>query len=135
MQLIELIMAAVVFSGAASCSLQLWGQAASGAHRAEHLEQLQQRIELDRLQLQAHWQRLLSAAPVCSSAVTEIVSIAAALPLPPQVQRRTRVDDHSAGVWVHWQATDTPGLERERLFTAAGLGFCPPEPSDTGASA
>lgn len=128
MQLLEVMVAATVFSAAAGSSLQLWSQAASGTQRSEQREQLQERIELDRLQLAAHWRRALQPDQACAVDQNRLLSVAAVLPVPPQLQRQVLADPTSGGVLVRWSAGETPAIARERLFTLAGLGLsCPTE--------
>lgn len=56
MQLVEVMVAATVFAMATVGSVQLWSRAALGSQQVEIHQQQGERIELDRLQLQARWQ-------------------------------------------------------------------------------
>ena len=59
MHLIEVVIAGSVFAVASSSSMQLWSNTAVQAHQLTSREQLEQRIEQDRLQLQTLWQNQL----------------------------------------------------------------------------
>ena len=123
MHLIEVTLAAVVFSAASGSSLQLWSRAASGSQVVEQREELQERIELDRLQLSAHWRRSLSLGQMCAVDQRWLLDMAAALPVPPRLQRQLLPDQSTGGVWVRWSADERAGVARQRLFTPTGLGL------------
>jgi len=124
MQIVEVLVAAVVFSAASASSLQLWSQAAVSAEGAQRQAQQLERIELDRLQLQAHWRRDLEAEAACGDGGDAMKAVAAALPVPPQLQRELLPSSEPAGVLVRWRVASEPALQRERLFTPEGLGVC-----------
>jgi hypothetical protein len=124
MQIVEVLVAAVVFSAASASSLQLWSQAAVSAEGAQRQALQLERIELDRLQLQAHWRRDLGAEAACGDGGDAMKAVAVALPVPPQLQRELLPSPEPAGVLVRWRVASEPALQRERLFTPAGLGVC-----------
>ena len=124
MHLVEVVVAAAVFSAASGSSLQLWSHATGTSHRAELRHQLLERIDLDRLQLQAHWRQELEGGSGCEVGSEALMDVASSLPEPPQL-RRAVVPVHSGeGVQVRWQVADDPATTRERVFTPAGLGLC-----------
>lgn len=122
MQLVEVMVAAAVFTAASGSSLQLFAQAAGSSQQAELRQQRIERIELDRLQLQAHWRRELEAADACALSAEELRALAASLPVPPQVQREVVLSDQLDELRLRWRFTGEPGVVRERLVTTAGLG-------------
>lgn len=124
MQLIEVMVAAAVFSAATGSSLQLWSRAASSNQRLEQRHMLQERIELDRLQLQAHWRQAFSTAEACPVDGARLAAAAAGAPVPPQLERELIQIDGDGGIGVRWRAVGPSKLERQRLFTPAGLGLC-----------
>ena len=122
MQLVEVMVAAAVFTAASGSSLQLFAQAAGSSQQAELRQQRIERIELDRLQLQAHWRRELEAADACALSAEELRALAASLPAPPQLQREVVLSDQPDELRLRWRFTGEPGVVRERLVTTAGLG-------------
>ena len=124
MQLLEVSLAAALFGAATTGSLQLWasgmGQQQTLATRSELLE----RMELDRLQLQARWRQALPEGAVCSSYEGGMLDVAQQIQTPPQVSRVLEPLRDVPGVRVVWSSPGQAGLDRSRWFTAAGLGLC-----------
>ena len=128
MNLVEVMVAAAVFAAATGSSVQLWASAASSSQRTDLQQQLLERMELDRLQLQAHWRRELLATSRCGELAAALQASATAVMPPPQLQRSLIPAAVGDGVQVVWHALEVPALQRQRQFTAAGLGLCAPEP-------
>jgi hypothetical protein len=122
MQLVEVMMAAAVFTAASGGSLQVFARMASSSQQAELRQRQLERIELDRLQLQALWRRELLGQAVCISSIDQIRAMAATLPPPPQVVRDLRAGDQVDELRLRWRFEGEPGVVRERLLTMAGLG-------------
>ena len=131
MQLIEVMVAAAIFTAASGSSLQLWSRAAGTTQQAEWREQQLERIELDRLQLQARWRHELAGVSGCLISRDQLIAVASVLPVPPQLRRELLPADQDDGLRVRWRAERDPALQRERLFTPAGLGLCQGEPPIT----
>jgi hypothetical protein len=126
MQLVELMVAASVFMAASAGSLQLFAQAASSSQASERRQQQLERIELDRLRLQAFWRRQLDGASSCDVTPEHLRELAASVPPPPQLQRELLVADQQGELRLRWRFEDQPAVVRERLVTPAGLGLaCP----------
>lgn len=134
MQLVELMVAASLFAGAISGSLQLWSDAAATSQRLDHRQLLLERIELDRLQLMAQWRRHAVSSQLCPGDPDALVQSAAHLPPPPQLQRFLERQPNGPGVKVRWSVASDPTLQRQRLFTAAGLGLCRAVPLTTASA-
>ena len=84
MQLVEVMVAAAVFTAASGSSLQLFAQAAVSSQATELRQQQLERIELDRLQLQAHLGKVCQAqrsapAPVGDGAIVLAINHHAAV--------------------------------------------------------
>ncbi|MBV2351504.1 hypothetical protein KUL97_07260 [Synechococcus sp. HK05] len=124
MQLVEVMVAASVFAMATGSSVQLWSRAALGSQQVEMQQQQAERVELDRLQLQARWQAELR--PSCSVSPAQLITVAERVPVPPQLRREVVPVDQGAALQVRWWLEASPANARERLFTAAGLGLCDP---------
>ena len=131
MQLIEVMVASAVFTAAAGSSLQLWSQAAGTTQQAELRQQHLDRIELDRLQLQAHWRHNLAREPGCLISRAQLIATASAVAVPPQLLRELSLSDQAGALQVRWRVAGDPSLQRERLFTPAGLGLCQAKPPST----
>jgi type II secretory pathway component PulJ len=125
MQLVEVMVAASVFTAAAGGSLQLFAQAASSSQQSELRQQQLERVELDRLQLQAHWRRQLQGEASCSVNPEQLQAMAAQLQPPPQVQREVLPGEQAEELRVRWRIAGHMSVVRERWVTAAGLGLCP----------
>jgi hypothetical protein len=116
------MVAAAVFTAASGSSLQLFAQAASSSQQRELHQQRIERIELDRLQLQAHWRRELAGTAACAISPEQLKALAAAVPAPPQVQREVVVGEQPDELRLRWRLAGEPGVVRDRLVTTAGLG-------------
>ncbi len=121
MQLVEVMVAAAVFTAASGSSLQLFAQVASSSQQRELHQQRIERIELDRLQLQAHWRRELAGTAACAISPEQLQALAAAVPAPPQVQREVVVGEQPDELRLRWRLAGEPGVVRDRLVTTAGL--------------
>jgi hypothetical protein len=122
MQLVEVMVAAAVFTAASGSSLQLFAQAAGSSQQMELRQQRLERIELDRLQLQAHWHRELAGAEACAISSEQLKALAASVPPPPQLQREVVLGEQPDELRLRWRFDGEPGVVRERLVTTAGLG-------------
>ena len=124
MQLIEVSLAAVLFTGATGGSLRLWAASGGQQQQLASRSELQERIELDRLQLQARWRQAFAPGQSCLAVEGQLEAEAARIQPPPQVSRALKDPGDGRGVLVVWSALDQPELQRERRFTAAGIGLC-----------
>jgi len=124
MQLIEVSLAAVLFTGATGGSLRLWAASGGQQQQLASRSELQERIELDRLQLQARWRQAFAPGQSCPAVEGQLEAEAARIQPPPQVSRALKDPGDGRGVLVVWSALDQPELQRQRRFTAAGLGLC-----------
>ena len=124
MQLIEVSLAAVLFTGATGGSLRLWAASGGQQHQLAARSELQERIELDRLLLQARWRQAFAPEQSCRAVEGQLEAEAARIQPPPQVSRALKDPGDGRGVLVVWSALDQPEVQRQRRFTAAGLGLC-----------
>ena len=122
MALVEVMVAAAVFTLASCGSLQLFAQAADNSQQTELSQQRLERIELDRLQLQAHWRRELSGVAPCSVTPEQLKELASAVPTPPQVYREVVAGEQTDEIRLLWKSDGESTVVRERLVTTAGLG-------------
>ena len=122
MQIVEVMTAAAVFTAATGSSLQLFAQAASVSQQTELRQQRTEQIELDRLQLAAHWRRELAGAASCEIGLEQLQVLAASLPAPPELYREVVAGEQPDELRLRWRFAGEPGVVRERLVTTAGLG-------------
>jgi hypothetical protein len=115
---VETLVAAVLFLSAAVGSLQLWGAAAGGSQQQVQRQALQEQIERDRLLLQRHWRQQWPRGQSCPSA-EQLRAAAAALQASDALQRQLSPAADGAALQVRW-----PQGQRQRWFTAVGLGLC-----------
>ncbi|UPM51182.1 hypothetical protein MY494_05330 [Synechococcus sp. A10-1-5-1] len=124
MQLIEVSLAAVLLTAASGGSLQLWAASGGQQKQLASRSEVEERIELDRLQLQARWRQAIAPGQTCSAVEEQLEPVAARIQPPPQVQRTLSPASDGRGLEVVWSGLEQPMLERQRRFTAAGLGLC-----------
>lgn len=122
MQIVEVMIAAAVFTAATGSSLQLFAQAASRSQQTELRQQRTEQIEQDRLQLAAHWRRELAGAASCEIEPEQLQVLAASLPAPPELSREVVAGEQPDELRLRWRFVGEPGVVRERLVTPAGLG-------------
>ena len=124
MQLIEVSLAALLFTAASGGSLKLWAASGSQQQQLATKSELQERIELDRLQLQARWRQAIAPGQSCLAVLEQLEPAVARIQPPPQVQRTLSPASDIRGVEVVWSAVEQPKIQRQRRFTPAGLGLC-----------
>ena len=122
MQIVEVMIAAAVFTAATGSSLQLFAQAASRSQQTELRQQRTEQIEQDRLQLAAHWRRELAGAASCEIGPEQLQVLAASLPAPPELYREVVAGEQPDELRLRWRLAGEPAVVRERLVTIAGLG-------------
>ena len=116
--MLDTLVAAVLFLSAAVGSLQLWGAAAGGGQVQVERQMLRDQIERDRLLLQRHWRQQWPRGQSCPTA-DQLRAAAEAWPAAAPLQRHISADAAGVALQVRW-----PQAQRQRWFTAAGLGLC-----------
>jgi hypothetical protein len=133
MHLVEVMVAGSVFLGASCSSLQIW--AASGTSAQQWIERRQalERSEQDRLLLEAHWRRSLTAALDCNQAAASMASLAQQAAADSTLQRSVQLNPDGRSLSLEWRSVGNSGgngggsgFERKRLVAPAGLGLCTP---------
>lgn len=122
MQLVEVMVAAAVFTTACGSSLKLFAGTASSTQQAELRQQSIERIELDRLQLQAHWRRDLAGSAACAANAEQLAALASSIPAPPLLEREVLAGEQPDELRLRWRLVGEPTVVRERLVTTAGMG-------------
>ncbi|MFZ9974479.1 MAG: hypothetical protein ACO3FK_09410, partial [Vulcanococcus sp.] len=54
----------------------------------------------------------------------QLITVAERVSVPPQLRRALLPADQADALLVRWWVEASPALQRERLFTPAGLGLC-----------
>jgi type II secretory pathway component PulJ len=138
MNLIEVMLATVLFSCSAGSCLQLWGLVSLDAQRQQQRQQLAERLEAELVSLEAHLHqqpRQAQALPPCGPGPEPLRSLLAAQPVAAGVQRQISALGLEEGLLVEL-SIEGSSLRRQRLYRAAALGLClPAGPAAAGAAA
>ncbi|PZU98067.1 hypothetical protein [Cyanobium sp. ULC084] len=133
MTLTEITMAMLMFSLAASASVQLWGASASWAQATAERQDTLRLIDADLLrrehslrQAALAWQAERPGCEAASLRMRQQLEVAGpALPAGVSRQLSAAAAPVTHGFWLVYLA-EPLGLERRRLFSAAAHGLCPP---------
>lgn len=135
MHLVEVMVAGSVFLGASCSSLQIWAASGNSAQQWIERRQALERSEQDRLLLEAHWRRSLTAAFDCSQAAASMANLAQQAAADNTLQRSVQLNPDGRSLSLEWRSagsggssggTSSSGFERKRLVAPAGLGLCTP---------
>jgi hypothetical protein len=133
MHLVEVMVAGSVFLGASCSSLQIWAASGSSAQQWIERRQALERSEQDRLLLEAHWRRTLTAALDCTQAAASMASLAQQAAADSTLQRSVQLNPDGRSLSLEWRSVGNSGgngggsgFERTRLVAPAGLGLCTP---------
>jgi Tfp pilus assembly protein PilV len=126
MNLVEVLVAAVVFAGACGGSVQIVATSVGSLQRAVGQQGQMDGIDQDLLQLQARWrQEAAKNQPFspCTAALAPMAEVAAQQPVPAGVSRDLRPTADGLGLELISRVQNAT-VERHRLFSPAGFGFC-----------
>jgi hypothetical protein len=132
MHLMEVMVAGSVFLGASCSSLQIWAASGSSAQQWIERRQALERSEQDRLLLEAHWRRSLTAALDCNQAAAAMAGLAQQPAADSALQRSVQLNPDGRSLSLEWRSVGNSGggggnsFERTRLVAPAGLGLCSP---------
>lgn len=133
MHLVEVMVAGSVFLGASCSSLQIWAASGNSAQQWIERRQALERSEQDRLLLEAHWRRSLTAALDCDQAAASMASLAQQAAADSTLQRSVLLNPDGHSLSLEWRSVGNgggnsggSGFERTRLVAPAGLGLCTP---------
>lgn len=127
MNLVETLLATVVFTASAAASLQLWGLAAVATARHDRLQDLVDRAdaELMAVDLRLRRQARAEAAPLdCVAAAEQLVALALPASTDDAVSRQVALGGEGNAqvvVTVLVQELDQP---RRRLYSPAAMNLC-----------
>lgn len=127
MQLVEALVASSVFAISAGAALQISAGSAAGTLNTRAREQALERIEQDRLQLQAHWRAALAQPMACAAALAVMEAISASQAAPAGVSRSVQRSGQAELLEISWALEQAPQLQRRRLISPLALGLCLPE--------
>jgi hypothetical protein len=133
MHIVEVMVAGSVFLGASCSSLQIWAASGNSAQQWIERRQALERSEQDRLLLEAHWRRSLTAALDCNQAAASMASLAQQAAADSTLQRSVQLNPDGRSLSLQWRSVSngggsggSSGFERTRLVAPAGLGLCTP---------
>ena len=130
MHLVEVMVAGSVFLGASCSSLQIWAASGNSAQQWIARRQALERSEQDRLLLEAHWRRSLTAALDCSQAAASMANLAQQAAGDNTLQRSVQLNPDGRSLSLKWRSISSGSsggsFERKRLVAPAGLGLCTP---------
>lgn len=130
MNLMEVMVATLLFSVSAGSSMRIWSLISSGEARQRHQQQQAERLEAELASQEALLrQQALQATdlPICGQGADRLVALLKARPARPGVLRRITRLDLEDGVLVEL-ASEGASLSRQRLYRPAALGLCLPFP-------
>jgi type II secretory pathway component PulJ len=136
MNLIEVMLATVLFAFSAGSSLQIWGLISLDERQQQQRQQLAERLEGELVSLEAllrQQPRRAGELPPCAQGREQLTSLLNSLPPRAGVQRRITAVEQQDGLLLEL-AIDGSSLRRQRLYRSAALGLCLP-PSSAAAPA
>lgn len=128
MNLMEVVMAALVFSVSAGSSLQIWTLMSAGVLQQEQRQRLADRLdgELAALEAMVRLQSRRQGTPVaCEAGAAALRQWLLTRPLGDGVVRQVSPLPQEDGVLLQLTIAGSPG-RRQRLFHPAALGLCLP---------
>lgn len=138
MNLIEVMLATVLFSFSAGSCLQLWGLISIEEQQQQQRQQQAERLEGELVSLEALLRQQPRGAgdlPLCAQGRERLASLLASQPPRAGVQRRITAVEQEDGLLLEL-AVDGSSLRRQRLYRSAALGLClPPSPAEAAAAA
>lgn len=131
MNLIEVLLAALLFSLSAGSSLRIWGLISMGVMQEERRQLLADRLDGELAALEASLRlqsRQALPPPPCGNTASSLQSLLSARPSPEGVQRRLTLLPADDGLLLELAIEGLP-LRRQRLVLPAALGLCQSTPS------
>jgi hypothetical protein len=131
--LIEVLMATLLFSVSAGSSLQIWSLISVGMVQEERRQVLADRLESELAALEATLRlqsRQALQPPPCGNAATSVQALLSSRPSAEGVQRRLTLLPANDGLVLELAIEGLP-VRRQRLLLPAALGLCqsPPVPA------
>lgn len=131
MNLIEVLLAALLFSLSAGSSLRIWSLMAMGVLQDERHQHLADQLDGELAALEASLRlqaRQAPQPPPCGNTSTSLQTLLSARPSPQGVQRRLTRLSAGDGLLVELAIEGLP-LRRQRLVLPAALGLCQHAPT------
>lgn len=126
MNLIEVLVAALLFSLSAVSSLRIWNLIAIGVTQEERHQQLADRLEGELAALEASLRqqsRQTLPRPPCGNSATALQTLLRSRPSTEGVERRLALLPEDDGLLLDLAIEGLP-LRRQRLLLPAALGLC-----------
>lgn len=128
MNLIEVLMAALLFSLSAGSSLRILSQTTLGVMQEERRQQLRERLDGELAVLEASLRRLARQTPQpppCGNTAASLRAQLSSLPSTAGVLRQLSLLPGQDGLLLELALEDLP-VRRQRLVLPAALGLCQP---------
>ena len=128
MHLTEVLVAGMVFLGAACSSLQIWAASAAGVQQWDQRRDALERSEQERVLLQVQWRQAIPAGLSCPQASDAMRTLAEQAPHSEVLERTASLASDGRSVTLHWRwsGSNQHGWQRQRLITPEALGLCDP---------
>lgn len=136
MSLMEVVIAAVLFTFSAGSSLQIWSQLSLGVMQQERHQQLADQLDAELAALDASLRlqsRQLLQPPPCGNSAAALRSQLSARPLAAGLQRQLTVLEGDEALLLDLAIDGLP-IRRQRLYLPAALGLCSAPTASTGSS-
>ncbi|MFM7314635.1 MAG: type II secretion system protein J [Cyanobium sp.] len=137
MSLMEVMVAALLFSMSAVSSLQIWSQVTMGVLQEERRQQLLERLDAELAAVEASLRQqkhLGLPEPICGTAADAMKTLLAARPAGDGVERQLIVLREEDSLLVEMAIEGLP-IRRQRLYQPAALGLCRSDsPAETALS-
>lgn len=137
MNLMEVLIAALLFALSAGSSLRIWSLVSMGVMQEERQQQLADRLDGELAALEAslrlHSRQTLEPPP-CGNSADSLRTLLSSRPSSAGVQRQLSLLPSQDGLLLELAIEGLP-VRRQRLLLPAALGLCQPLPSATAAPA
>lgn len=131
MNLMEVMVATLLFSVSAGSSMRIWSLISSGEAQQRQSQEQAQRLESELASVEAQLRleaQQATALPVCGQGAAHLVALLTSRPSRPGVLRQITRLDLEDGVLLQLAGEGSP-LRRQRLYRPAALGLCTPSPT------
>ena len=128
MNLLEVLMAAVLFVLSAGSSLQIWNLISSGEMQHQQRQRLADRLDVELAAVEGllrQQARQVQALPACGQGAAPLALLIGTRPVHEGIVRRITPLDLEDGLLLELAVEGSP-LRRRRLYRPAALGLCLP---------
>lgn len=124
MNLVEVMVAAMLFTSSSLASLHLWQDSAAVSHSLENREDEIDRANLLRLRIQSHLRNHFTPDSLCPTTAELLEATETALEDESEIRIGFLLVDGVEVVQVKWEPSSKARFAHFHLFTPQGLGAC-----------